>query len=554
MLFLQNFLGYLRSLSLAGVLAGTLFFGMALTPSLLPRTYLLQGVLCGVVFALGYGLGVAGRWLWEYLQIPVPGQVVRERVRLVVEVLCAVVLLACLWQAAGWQNSIRELMHLPPLASTHPVKTGLIAAATAAALFAGAWLFRRVLFLAAGWLRRFMPLRIANVLGTVVAVFVAWTVLDDVIFRIGLRMADSSLRKIDALMEPDVTRPTEDFRTGSAVSLIDWETLGRRGREFAASGPRAEEISRFSGSAAMEPIRVYAGLNSAETPEARAQLALRELLRAGGFEREVLLIAIPTGTGWLDPHAMDTVEFLHHGNIATVAVQYSYLSSWMALLVEPDYGKETARALFEAVYGHWTSLPKTARPRLYLHGLSLGALNSQASADLYDVLADPFSGALWSGPPFASKAWRMATDSRAPDSPAWLPRFRDSSLIRFANQETTAARPGVAWGPLRIVYLQYASDPIVFIEPEALYRQPVWMKGPRGPDVSPQFRWFPVVTFLQLTLDVLLATHAPMGYGHIYAPPHYIDAWVEVTAPEGWPPEEIIRLKEYFERRASAPE
>jgi uncharacterized membrane protein len=72
---------------------------------------------------------------------------------------------------------------------------------------------------------------------------------------------------------------------------------------------------------------VYVGLNSADSAEDRARLALEELMRAGGFERSVLLLATPTGTGWVDPAAQDTVEYLHRGDIASVAVQYSYLNS-----------------------------------------------------------------------------------------------------------------------------------------------------------------------------------------------------------------------------------
>jgi uncharacterized membrane protein len=296
-------------------------------------------------------------------------------------------------------------------------------------------------------------------------------------------------------------------------------------------------------------VRVYAGLNSAHTATERAQLALEELKRSGGFDRSVLIVIVPTGTGWVDPEALDTVEYLHNGDVASVAVQYSYLSSWLSLLVEPNYGVETGRALFEAVYGYWTTLPKASRPKLYLHGLSLGALNSQKSSDLYDVLADPFQGALWSGPPFASPTWRMATNGRQAGTPAWLPRFRDSSVIRFANQYTTADIPGATWGPMRIVYLQYASDPVAFFEPSALYRRPQWMNQPRGQDVSSSLRWFPVVTALQLALDVAAATTAPMGYGHVYAPEHYIDAWMQVTAPQGWSADDIDRLKAFFRKR-----
>jgi uncharacterized membrane protein len=305
------------------------------------------------------------------------------------------------------------------------------------------------------------------------------------------------------------------------------------GRQFVSSGPSIDDLIAIRGENVLEPIRVYVGLNSAETAEERARLALQELQRVDAFERSVLILLTPTGTGSIDPAAIDTVEILHGGDVASVAVQYSYLASWLALLVEPSYGVETARALFNEVYGHWITLPQDARPRLYLHGLSLGALNSDLSADLFDVIGDPFHGALWSGPPFATETWRAATEGRDPDSPEWLPRFRDGSVIRFTNQANALDIPGAEWGPMRIVFLQYASDPITFFRPEILYRRPDWLEPPRGPDVSPQLRWFPVVTFLQLIADMLAATEAPMGYGHVYAPEHYIDAWRDITDPPG---------------------
>ena len=45
-----------------------------------------------------------------------------------------------------------------------------------------------------------------------------------------------------------------------------------------------------------------------------------------------LIVVMPTGTGWIDPAAMDTVEYLHGGDVASVAIQYSYLTSWLSLL------------------------------------------------------------------------------------------------------------------------------------------------------------------------------------------------------------------------------
>ena len=59
------------------------------------------------------------------------------------------------------------------------------------------------------------------------------------------------------------------------------------------------------------------------------------------------------------------------------------------------------------------------------------------------------------------------------------------------------------------------------------------MNAPRGPDVSPELRWYPVVTALQLMLDMAIGLAVPIGHGHLYAPQHYIDAWMAVTSRPG---------------------
>ena len=340
------------------------------------------------------------------------------------------------------------------------------------------------------------------------------------------------------------------MKPGSPASLIAWQDLGTRGRTFVTTAPTAAEIAAFVGMSVPEPIRIYVGMNAAPTPDARARLALRELIRVGGFERSVLVLATPTGMGWVDPDAIDPLEYLHRGDVASVAAQYSYLPSPLALVAEDAYGAETAQAVFEEIYGHWTRLPPEHRPRLYLFGLSLGALDSQGSFHLHDVLADPFQGALWAGPPFRSPSWRSATAERDPGSPAWRPRYRNGAVVRFMNQQGGLASPAGKWGPLRIVYLQYASDPITFFDVRSAFRQPDWMRTPRGPDVSPAFRWYPVVTMLQLAADMAAGAEAtPPGFGHNYAAEHYIDAWIALTEPEGWSEADLARLKARFRER-----
>ncbi|MEX0922687.1 MAG: alpha/beta-hydrolase family protein [Rhodovibrionaceae bacterium] len=538
-----------RSFSATGLLIGTLFLAASLTPSLIPRTALTQGIVSGVCLAVGYGIGVASVWLWSYLELPHPSLRVERFVTLFAAATCAVIAIAFLWQAAAWQNSIRLLMEMEPVDGAQPLRIGAIALPIFAVLYLLGWLFHFIFDVTASWLRNHIPPRISHVVGIAVALALFWSLGNGVLINYGLRAADASFQKLDSLEEAWVKEPSAPRKTGSAASLVAWKDLGRTGRAFVTSGPRQDEIGRFLGGEAKEPIRVYVGLNSADTPEERAELALAELVRSGAFKRKILVVVTPTGTGWIDPGGVDSIEYLHRGDIASVAVQYSYLQSWMALLLEPNYGAETARALFNEVYSYWRDLPKQSRPKLYLHGLSLGALNSERSADLYDVIGEPFQGALWAGPPFSSETWRFATNNRVPGSPAWRPGFRDASIIRFTNQQDVPNKSGSPWGPIRIVYLQYASDPITFFDPAALYREPEWMRGRRGQDVSAELQWFPIVTLLQLTVDMASATAPPVGYGHVYAPEDYVEAWYAVTAPEGWEEAELDRLKAYLSKR-----
>src|SRR5262245_17229221 len=64
--------GLWHSFSTCGLLFGTLFFAASLTPTLLPRNFLTQGVLAGCSLAAGYGIGVFGHWLWAYMELPQP--------------------------------------------------------------------------------------------------------------------------------------------------------------------------------------------------------------------------------------------------------------------------------------------------------------------------------------------------------------------------------------------------------------------------------------------------------------------------------------------------
>jgi len=536
-----------RYLSITGLLLGTMFFALSMTPSLLPRTNMVQGIISGLALSSGYGIGVFVVWVWSYFELPKARDKIQNVVQLVAAGICVLFAIVFLWRASGWQNSLRALMDMGDGTGVQPFVIGITALVvfllvlTTARLFW--WFFRYLSWKLQGYVSR----RFSNVIGLMAAFFLFWSVVDGVLFTSILRVADSTYQQVDALMEPEFEKPSEAIKAGSIESLLNWEDMGRKGRRFLSGGPDSVAISEFLGDSASNPIRVYVGMNAAESFEERASLALQELIRLNAFDRSIMVLITPTGTGWVDEASIDPLEYLHRGDIASVAAQYSYLPSPLALLAEEDYGTEMARALFREVYGYWTELPVNQRPKLYLHGLSLGALNSDRSFDFFDIINDPFHGAFWSGPPFRSTTWRELTERRNPDSPAWLPRFRDGSVVRFANQDGGWETGTAKWGDFRIAFLQYASDPVTFFDPQAYWREPDWITEPRGRDVSENLRWYPVITMLQLAAD-MAAGSAPPGYGHEYAASHYLDAWYALTEPPGWSAAEIERLRELFEQ------
>ena len=540
---------WLHSLDKIALVVAILFVTASLTPSLIPRDAILQGVLVGASAALGYAAGFILHQVWTYLELPTPSQA-RGRMGFALAVAAAGILATIsAWTWSSWQDSLRESMCMTPIGAGRWLLGTITALGICVVLVVLGQLFLALWRAIASRLRRFVPRRIVNVLAGALALWLVWTVANVSIFSWLMRTADDTYAALDGAAGIEIAQPLESWKTGSPASLVDWGRIGRTGREYLTSGPSRDELVSYGLKHAWEPIRIYVGLRSADSVELRAELALRELIRVGAFERSVLVVATPTGTGWLDPSAVDSLEYLHAGNVATVAMQYSYLASWMSLFFEPEYGANSARALFSAVYGHWSEMPQTSRPRLYLFGLSLGALSSERATHLYEVLEDPHDGAVWVGPPFASTIWRAVTSAREDGSPPWLPRFGDGSIVRFTAQANALAEFEEDWGPMRVVYLQYASDPIVFFEPLMFFRKPDWLKSPRGPDVSPSLRWYPVITALQVGIDIILATEVPRGFGHHYAAANYVDAWITVTEPSDWTDDTVMALKQWFHQR-----
>jgi uncharacterized membrane protein len=114
--------------------------------------------------------------------------------------------------------------------------------------------------------------------------------------------------------------------------------------------------------------------------------------------------------------------------------------------------------------------------------------------------------------------------------------------VRFADSPADLTPSSQIWLRPRVVYLQNASDPIVWWSPQLAFHIPGWLKGPRGPGVSPSMQWYPLVTFWQVTADMAVSTSVPPGHGHVYSALEGASAWGSILPPPGWTPERTAVL------------
>jgi uncharacterized membrane protein len=503
---------------------------------------LIQGLIAGISAAIGYGIGTTLAWFVGELTVRRPSATVRRRAWQVLAVVGPVAGIVVVWLGSRWQRDIHLIMGLEPPAPGRSL--GIVVLALGVfVLFIGVarlvrWLTRWVIRLIA----RIIPHRMARPLAVVAVGTLLVVLVNGVLFRGLIEAANSAFSVKDGGTADGVVPPTAPERSGSPDSLVDWDSLGLQGRNFVGEGPTPEELGAFNGRPPLQPVRVYTGLASAEEVEDRAALAVRDLERAGGFDRRALVVITTTGTGWVDPAATDSLEYMFNGDTAMVAMQYSYLPSWISFLVDQAKAKDAGRALFDAVYGAWSRLPFDQRPALYVFGESLGTFGGEAAFSGLADIRNRTDGVLWAGPPNFNALWRSLVEDRAPGSPEWLPVYDHGSTVRFADEAPDLDRPGGSWVPPRVVYLQNASDPIVWWSPRLLVRPPDWLGDDPAPDVSERMTWLPVVSFWQVTADLAFATGVPDGHGHRYLA-DYVDGWARVAQPPGWTSADTERLR-----------
>ncbi len=527
--------------SIVGTAAGVVVFALTVTPSLLPRPWLLQGIISGIVFAVAYGLGALVAWLVRRLTKWEPAAGARRLAWLVVLVAGATWVIVFVALGAAWQNEVRRLVGVQQVDFLYVLKSVPVAALTALVIL---WLARLLRAASHGAGRLFgkqVPRWLAAALGIVVVVLVVAVALVAA-FKGFEKISNDIYGKKNGTTATGITQPQSAMRSGSSASLVSWQSLGLQGRSFVARGPSQDQLKAFSGKSPKEPIRVYVGLDSAPTAAARADLALKELDRTGAFSRKLLVVMGATGTGWIEPQSADPPEYMYNGDTAEVTIQYSFLPSWISFITDKAKATDAGRALFDTVYARWSKLPAASRPKLIAYGLSLGSFAGQAPfAGAADLRART-DGAYFAGTPNDSEPWRKIEDSRDPGSPEWQPLYEGGKTIRWASQPQNLATTTGSWTSPRVLYLQHGSDPVVWWSPRLVLHKPGWLSEPRAPDVSQETRWFPLVTFLQVTVDQFLGTTVANGHGHNYGN-MTVYAWSAIAAPPGWTAEMTQQLQ-----------
>ena len=553
-------------LDIVGVLFAAVFFCLSLTPSLLPRDWLTAGIIGAINAAIGYGIGVLIGAIGRRLVLSrrswwPPRRDVRRVLQAAVIVVAISASVLTVLQAAAWQRDVAAVMGIDGPATAGYLRTLVVALPIAAMLIAAARVVKDAIkFLARGMIRRWnLNDEIAMFVGTAIVAVLIITLVNGVLVRGFLAGASAVFQPRNTATRPGVEQPLRSEKSGSPSSFAPWDTLGFQGRNFTGTGPSAEELTTLNNRPAKEPIRIYAGLQSAGTIEERVAVLLSELQRTRAYERSLLVMIPTTGTGWVDPVAARSIESMYNGDTVLVAMQYSYLPSWISFLADQQKSIQAARAMVDAVHRRWLHWPPAQHPVLALYGESLGSLAGQGAFEfLPDIAEKNVTSVLWVGPPNASGLWKALTVRRDPGTPEVQPRYDNGRTVRFAQAsgpEEIAAVAVPAWDRPRVLFMQHASDPVVWWSTDLLFRRPDWLSEPPGFDRSPSMRWYPIVTFWQVSADmagnITNSTTTPTGHGHNYGDSQ-LDGWVAVAAPEGWTVVDTDRIRRSLEKTMAA--
>jgi uncharacterized membrane protein len=166
------------------------------------------------------------------------------------------------------------------------------------------------------------------------------------------------------------------------VALILWQAAGPLGGALwwvFDEGPlRQQPRDVLTEASPVGAVRVF-GDHPGQDVGRAARETVDDLVAAGGLAREVVVVALPTGSGWVDPVQVEAVEAWAGGDVATVSVRYARTPSAVAYLMRPDLAEDSAAELLQEVVDRVAGLPEARRPDVVVQGQSLGVAAGTAA-------------------------------------------------------------------------------------------------------------------------------------------------------------------------------
>jgi uncharacterized membrane protein len=233
---------------------------------------------------------------------------------------------------------------------------------------------------------------------------------------------------------------------------------------------------------------------------------MAELERTRAFDRSLLVLVSPTGTGYVNYVATAALQYLALGDVATVTLQYSRRPSPLSLGMIKA-AREQNRLLWLRVLQRIRERSEP-RPRVVLFGESLGAHTSQDVFLHWGTLGLDALGidrALWIGTPYGSKWMEQVTaEDRLDVDRRRVAVVNDFDQLRALGEQRRA--------DLRYVLLNHDNDGVTKFGLDLLWTPPGWL-GPDRPRPDPVdggsprgipagMRWRPITTFFQALVDM----------------------------------------------------
>lgn len=514
-------------ISLIGVVGALVMYGVSVSPSLLARSWQWHAVASGVLSAVGY---IVGLTIQRFYALVVPRLGVEITAPQSVSIAFRAVLLLgfFLWFLRWLLQSYRERKRANHLVGMRGESLGeyllgtfcafILMLALLGIAWGLQWIGRAIVIVLSQW----MHMVFALALSLLILVVIVYALTSQVLLKLGINFFTRHARKMNNRTAKGIVQPQVPERSGSPQSRSSWRAVGGQGRVFLGRGPSRSDIEAVTGCAAMEPIRVYAGMpEEGQSLQSAADLVVEELHRTGAFDRAVILIATSTGSGWVDEWQVQPLEYLTRGNCATASMQYSFVPSSINFLTDLDVSEEAAVILFETIRRAVDEIPEDRRPALFVCGESLGAYASQhVFSGIVDVLSRT-DGALWVGTPAFTPMHAELTAIRHRGSPEVAPVVANGRHVRFVNVPENLwadvyGRELGDWNYPRVVYAQHPSDPVVWWNSELVWHKPDWISEKVDGDVSPHMQYTRGATYIQVLVDMPVAGTAPGGHGHTY--------------------------------------